>query len=63
MIIDVRSVFHGTKNTIHKFVEMNFCINHKYYNMIGLTCLKELMLINPVVNMNALFALTGTFLK
>ena len=31
--------------------------------MIGLTCLKELMLINPVVNMNALFALTGTFLK
>ena len=63
MVIVVRAVFRGATNTVHKFVKMNFCINYKYYNIIGLTCQKELMLINPVINVNVSFAITGTFLK
>lgn len=55
LIIFVSSNFFREVNTIHKFCQMNEWLHRLCKNMIRLVCLKELMLLKPVVFVNVFF--------
>ena len=61
IVIVVRSAFQGVAYITLKFSYMNGCINYKFYKMIGLMCLKELMLIRQAHQKNVTFVTIGIF--
>ena len=58
LTVTVRSVFKKMVSFIHNFSTMNFCINYKCYNMIGLIFQKKFRSIKEMRQSNVIFVLT-----
>ena len=50
-------------NTIHRFSQMNVCINHKVQNMTEFMCMKKFMLAKLMVCASVLLFINGTFFE
>ena len=58
LTVTVRSVFRKMVSFIHNFSTMNFCINYKCYNMIGLIFQKKYRSIKQMHQSNVIFVIT-----
>ena len=58
LTVTVRSVLKRMVSFIHKFSMMNFCINYKCYNMIGLKFQKKFRSIKQMHQSNVIFVIT-----